>query len=74
MKCSIKNIRHAYEVLDDFDNYVNELKRYAIVSDLKRYGVCIQSTSELELSHLKEVYYIVLKRIVDKYSIDGNIK
>ena len=66
MQMSKKLISKAVHLYNNPEDLMG-MKKYAILDELKLYGVTVSSNSDLDSECVKEIYKCVIERIVDKY-------
>lgn len=65
MQASKRLINYARDVYSN--NLIDSMKRYKILGDLMLFDVMIKESSDLDLSTIKEIYRLIIKRYIDKY-------
>ena len=59
----VSNARYLYSNSEA----LNGMKKYALIDELRMYGVTINPNSDLDTECVREIYKCVLERVVKKY-------
>jgi 2-phosphoglycerate kinase len=66
MQLSKRKISKAYFYKEHPSEFAS-MKKYALIEELKEYGVSIDSNSDLDTTTLRTIMLVVLNRVVEKY-------
>lgn len=65
MILSKRKIDYLREVRDN--NLLDKMKKYKMLEDLKQYGISIDENSEVASNEIRDIYNILINRVLSKY-------